>query len=160
MATMLTLLRRYLVMAALLFWLGGFTFYATVVVHVGGRVYSHLDQGFITRHVVDYLHLAAAAALPALAWDLACDPSRWRKWLRLALLVILAATLGWLAWQTVQVDQHLDPEQFSLRDRAAFYVEHRRYLFGVTVQWIAGLASVALMLPAWRAEDQRRAPLP
>ena len=38
---MLILLRRFLVLAALFFWQGGFTFYASVVVPVGQQVFGH-----------------------------------------------------------------------------------------------------------------------
>ena len=71
-------LRRYLVLLALSFWQGGFTFYAAVVVPVGQEVFGHLRQGFITRQVTVYLNLAGAVALLVLVWDLvaARDPSR------------------------------------------------------------------------------------
>ena len=43
-------LRRFLVVVALMFWLGGFTFYAGVVVPVGTRALkSPMKQALITR---------------------------------------------------------------------------------------------------------------
>ena len=46
----MTILRRFLVLIALFFWQGGFTFYAAVVVPVGQQVlHSHLRQGFVTQ---------------------------------------------------------------------------------------------------------------
>ena len=66
---MLTLLRRFSVIAALMFWQGGFTFYAAVVVPIGQENLGHEEQGFITREVTNYLNLAGAAALLLLAWD-------------------------------------------------------------------------------------------
>ena len=45
-------LRRFIVLVALCFWQGGFTFYAGVVVPVGTDVLgSSLKQGFVTRRV-------------------------------------------------------------------------------------------------------------
>ena len=71
---MLILFRRFLVLVALMFWLGGFTFYASVVVPVGQReLGSHLEQGFITRQVTNYLNLSGAVALVVLAWDVAAS---------------------------------------------------------------------------------------
>src|SRR5437660_1623910 len=77
--------RRFLVLAALMFWQGGFTFYAGVVVPVGREVLgSDRDQGFITRQVTEYLNLAGGIAVAVLAWDVmaAADPSRPRRWTR------------------------------------------------------------------------------
>ena len=44
-------LRRYLTVIALMFWLGGFTFYASIVVPIGMDAMkgSALRQGFITQ---------------------------------------------------------------------------------------------------------------
>ena len=72
----------YLVVAAIMFWQGGLTFYASVVVPIGSDVLgSHADQGMITRRVVVYLHIARAVALALLAWDIAAanDDERWRR---------------------------------------------------------------------------------
>src|SRR5271156_6553534 len=66
----MTLVRRFMVLALLMFWLGGFTFYASVVVPVGADVLgSHLRQGMITRHVAWYMNLSGIAALAVFAWD-------------------------------------------------------------------------------------------
>ena len=82
------LARRYLVLAALLFWQGGFTFYAVVVVPVGQEVLgSHKEQGFITREVTKYLNWAGAIALVPLAWDLAATRER----------TVLTRRLRWLS---------------------------------------------------------------
>src|SRR5258708_34600224 len=68
---MLILFRRFLAVAALMFWQGGFTFYAAVVVPIGQNVLgSHLEQGFITREVTWYLNIAGAVALAFLAGEL------------------------------------------------------------------------------------------
>ncbi len=66
----MALLRRFLVLLALFFWQGGFTFYAAVVVPIGQHVFGHLRQGFVTRQVTVYLNLAGAVALLILVWDL------------------------------------------------------------------------------------------
>jgi hypothetical protein len=51
--------RRYLLLLALMFWQGGFSFHGAVVVPVGNEVLgSHLEQGYITRSASNYLNWA------------------------------------------------------------------------------------------------------
>src|SRR5437667_11660411 len=98
---MMTLLRRLAGLFALMFWQGGFTFYASVVVPVGQSVLqSHLEQGFITRQVTNYLNLAGAVCLVCLAWDLAAstEPSTWRRRARWAAWLGMAFALVILVW--------------------------------------------------------------
>src|SRR2546428_9021513 len=79
LSNMVTFLRRFLVLAALMFWQGGFTFYAAVVVPVGQQVLgSDLEQGFITRQVTQWLNVAGAVALVPLAWDVLAAERRRR----------------------------------------------------------------------------------
>src|SRR5215216_1596688 len=90
---------RYLAVAALMFWLGGFTFYAGVVVPAGTKVLqSGREQGFITREVTGWLNVAGAAGLGLLAAEQLAgrDPSRSRWWWRAALLAVMAACQVWL----------------------------------------------------------------
>jgi hypothetical protein len=59
--------RRFLAFAAVAFWLGGFTFYAGVVIPVGIRVLGgHVRQGFITQQVTQWINVAALCAIPIL----------------------------------------------------------------------------------------------
>jgi hypothetical protein len=152
--------RRYLALAALFFWQGGFTFYAAVVVPVGqDELGSHLLQGFITRRVTVYLNLAGAIALLPLVWDAigTRDPAAWRRWLRLLLWLALAAALVALYRLHPLLDQYLDPEYRDLSDRRAFRPYHRLYLWVSTVQWGCAVVYLLLTLLAWRAEDRRGA---
>src|SRR5262245_43561069 len=98
---MLTQLRRFAVLVALMFWLGGFTFYAAVVVPIGQEELGHEQQGFLTRQVTNYLNISGLVALLPLAWDVAAtkDTSprrRWGRWLAWAAMVFLLAVLFWL----------------------------------------------------------------
>jgi Na+-driven multidrug efflux pump len=150
--------RRYLALAALLFWQGGFTFYAAVVVPVGQDVLgSHLEQGFITRRVTVYLNLAGAVALLPLVWDTVGtrDPAAWRRRLRLLLWLAMAAALVALYRLHPLLDQYLDPEYHDLSDRRAFRPYHRLYLWVSTVQWGCAALYLLLTVLAWRAEDRR-----
>jgi hypothetical protein len=148
-----------MVVAALLFWQGGFLFYAAVVVPIGQEVLlSGTTQGFVTRRVAIYLNLAGAAALAPLLWDALAggDPSRVRKRCRLFAWGGLAATLAVLAWLHPRLDAFLDIDTHIIEDMQAFRPWHRWYLWTSTLQWILGVVYMVLMLPAWRAEDQAK----
>lgn len=154
---MLTLLRRFLVLAALMFWQGGFTFYASIVVPVGQEeLGSHLQQGFITRKVTNYLNLTGACALVFLAWDVAAsrERSRPRRWIRWAAWTGMVVVLMLLAWLHPHLDQLLDLEMRELADAQAFRTGHRWYLWLSSVQWLFALVYAALTLQAWQAEDR------
>ena len=150
-------LRRYLTVIALMFWLGGFTFYASVVVPVGTAVLkSDLRQGFITRRVTFYLNLVAVAALAVLLLEvwLTADPSRRRRWTRVGLWVIMALCQGVLFFGHSYLDDRLQPKGMLVLDPETFRPVHRLYLWTHTVQWGAGLIYIGLMLRAWMKEDE------
>ncbi len=152
----LLLARRFLVLIALLFWQGGFTFYAAVVVPTGQEVLgSHLDQGFITRQVTNSLNLSGAVALLVLALDLAAarETARVRR-LRWLLWLGMVATLVALVWLHPHIDQYLDPETQTVIDHKAFYPLHRLYLWVSTVQWGCAVGYAWLTLRAWRETDR------
>ena len=57
------MMRRFLVILAIGFWLGGFTFYASVVIHTGHRVFgSRLEVGFLTQQVTRWLNVSSVVA--------------------------------------------------------------------------------------------------
>jgi hypothetical protein len=154
--TLWKLVRRFIVLAALMFWQGGFLFYSAVVIHIGQQVLDVAsDQGFITRQVTDYLNLSGAICLVLLAWDIAAggDASRLRQWGRWSLMLVMAATLGLLAYLHVRLDAHLDPAERLVLHHKEFYPLHRMYLWTQTVQWSAAMLYLALMVWAWWAED-------
>lgn len=146
-------LRRFLLLGALGFWQGGFTFYATVVVPMGEEVLgSSVDQGFVTQRVANYLNLAGAIALPLLFWDVAAMKKK--SWLRAVSWIIMAACLCFLAGLHPYLDQFLDAESKDVLNHDRFYVAHEVYLTASAVQWASGLVFLFAALRAWRAEDQ------
>lgn len=156
----MTIARRFLVLMALLFWQGGFTFYGAVVVKVGTSVLgSHFDQGMITRSVTNYLNLAGVAALAICACDIAAanDPDVRRRRLRWGLWLLLAATLGILAWLHLRLDELIDVTTPRILDHSLFRERHRWYLIVSTAQWAASLIWTLATLLAWRSEDRRQA---
>jgi hypothetical protein len=154
---MMTALRRFLLMVAVMFWQGGFTFYAAVVIHVGKEVLgSHLEQGFVTRSVTNYLNVAGAVALLLWGWDIAVTmDSGTRRKLRWALWGVMVLALGVLAWLHVRLDGLLDPSVFEILDSPRFLELHRWYLYVSEVHWGGSLILAALTLLAWRAEDEK-----
>jgi hypothetical protein len=156
----MTVVRRFLVLMAVMFWQGGFTFYGGVVVQVGSDVLgSHLDQGLVTRSVTNYLNLAGAVALVMWGWDIARagDPSVGRRRVRWALWSLLVLTLGLLAWLHPRLDELIDLDSPSILSPERFHQLHRWYLDISTVQWAGSLILTLATLLAWRAEDRRHA---
>jgi hypothetical protein len=151
----LTLPRRFLVLAALLFWQGGFVFYASVVVPVAQAQIGHRTQGFITAEVTNFLNLAGALALPLLLWDLAVlkDRSALRRRLLWTSWIGMAVTLAALAALHLALVDLMVYEGRLLTDTAHYVVLHRWYLWISTVQWGFAVVYGALTLVAWRSAD-------
>jgi hypothetical protein len=152
--------RRLLLIVSLMFWQGGFTFYASVVVPVGAEVLgSHTQQGFITRQVTNWLNVAGAVSLPILAWDLAIstDTMAWRRWVRWSTWVVALVSLGSLVVLHQRLDALLDPGRFLVLDSASYHGHHTLYLWISTLQWAAAVVFLAATLMAWRKEDRAKA---
>jgi hypothetical protein len=152
----MTLLRRCLVLVALMFWQGGFTFYAAVVVPIGQQTLgSPKDQGFITRRVTNYLNLAGAISLLPLAWDAAVSggAGRWRR-VRWLTWLGMALALGLLVWLHGRLDTLLDPDALRVLSRGAFRAQHRWYLWVSTFQWLCAVVYAVASLCVWREGDR------
>jgi hypothetical protein len=156
----LALARRFLVVIALMFWQGGFTFYSAVVVPIGQDVVGKSVQPFITRQVANGINLAGAAALLVLVLDLAAAPreTRWAHRVRWALWLGMAAALAVLVWLHPQIDHFMDLESQEIISRKALRPWHRAYLWVSTVQWGFGVVYVWLTLRAWREADHVQQP--
>lgn len=146
-----------------MFWQGGFTFYAAVVVPIGQQMLGPGGQALITREVTFYLNLSGAIALALLALDIVCEtePSRlrrWGRWLSWLGMVLILGVLVWLHGHLIGLLNEGQP------DRSMFRFGHRCYLWLSTVQWGLGLLYVWLTLSAWLAaarpgsEAQKKVP--
>jgi hypothetical protein len=151
------LARRFLIFAAVAFWLGGFTFYASVVIHTGHRVFgSRVETGFLTQQVTQWLNLSGAVTLALLLvlgfsdWKQASSWTKAGLWITWMLMV--AAQVG-LYLLHPMLDRLLDIETHRISDRVQFYGLHRNYMNVATAQWAAGLLHLALLLVAWRRRD-------
>ena len=161
MRAFIVVVRRFVVLAALMFWLGGFTFYASVVVPTGTQVLGNSPrrQGFITRKVTRQLNGYAAVALAILAVEVAAsgDPSWPRWWSRLGLWLFMAGCQAALFRLHGQLDSLLVERGGIVLDVNAFRPLHRAYLWTHTLQWGAGLVFIVLVLLGWRAGDRSEA---
>lgn len=144
-----SLWRRFLVLSALAFWLGGFTFYAAVVVPVGQAVLRpSSSQAFVTQIVTHFLNGACVLALAALLWEMIASRNerlrlRWLTWT--GILISLAA----LVWLHSRLDVYLDVETHTIQDRDAMWPIHRLYLGISTFQWLCGVVHAWSLLAAW-----------
>jgi len=156
-APSLTAARRFVVILALGFWLGGFTFYASVVIHTGHRVFhGQREVGFLTQQVTHWLNLSGAVALVILLCNLLMEKRRTATWMRSGLW------LTWLAMVVVQItlfalhprlDAMLDIETHRILPGSGFRATHNLYMNLSTTQWVAGLLHLWLILLAWRSSD-------
>jgi hypothetical protein len=159
---MLTLVRRYLSLCALLFWQGGFAFYAVVVVPAAGAVLAfdlHL-RARITDQVVSWLNWTGAASLALLLWELtaSADPSSQRRWVRRGCWAMMVAALAVL-FGLHSLLQLLDPPAGSgPKDADTFVAAHTAYLGVSAAQWLAAMIYLGLTPAAWRGEDARLSP--
>ncbi len=144
--------RRFLVLVGLLFWIGGFTFYAGVVVPIGRHVLSQqLDlQGHITSAVTNWLNISGSITLTLILWDLlsgsAAETGRWR--VRGLCWLVMALTLGVLVWLHVRLDGVFLGSGMEM-DWKSFRPLHRIYLWVSTAQWGAALVYLWLSVKEW-----------
>ncbi len=151
------LVRRFLLLAALLFWQGGFLFYATVVIPIGRTVLGDIRvQALVTRQATQVLNLAGGVALVPLAWDIlvVIDPVRTRFRGRALLWVLVLASLLGLIWLRAVLDQQFDPLARKIADPPAFSSEHQWYVGLSVAQTVLVLVCLVLTLAAWQARDQ------
>jgi hypothetical protein len=156
---MLQWARRYLVVATLGFWLGGFTLYTAVVIRVGHRRVPGGRFGFVTAEVTGVLDILAALAVLALALNLALDWKRTAGRLRGAALVGTVLLGGLVAGSFAvhaQLDRLLDYSAREISDPVRFRAFHQRYEMLSTLAWFLGLALLGHALAAWRRVDAAR----
>jgi hypothetical protein len=151
------LMRRYLFTVACGLWLGGFTFYSTVVIHTGHRVLGGLlAVGFVTQRVTYWLNLIGVVTLLILLWNVI---AMWRgpcinmRWALAVTWLIMAAVQVSLFVLHLALDIVLNADTHQILDRSRFRSLHNAYLTVSTVQWAAGLLHVWFALAVWRRFD-------
>ena len=147
-------LRRFgffLIMAG---WMGGFTFYAEVVIPVAAHVLgTERTVGFITQQVTGWLNLIGTAALLYCLWNLRVErrglPAPLRSWLAWTWLAMALCQAGLFVTHHF-LDGLLQPAGRTIHDFDRFQVLHQMYLVFATVQWLAALLHIWKTLDAWR----------
>jgi hypothetical protein len=139
--------RRFIVISAIAFWLGGFTFYAGVAIPTGVQVLgTHKAVGFITQGVTRWLNVAGVAALSIFLGNLVLGwrhSGRGLKRLLLITWVVMAAIEIELFILHPVLDRMLITQPVrEILDQDRFDNLHRVYLLSTTVQWFFGVAHV------------------
>lgn len=151
------LARRFVVIAALGLWLGGFALYTAIVIPAGHHHGSGEKFGFVTAEVMATLNLVGAVTIPLLLVNLLADrksPGAWPRRLAVGTWVVLAATLVVLYVLHARLDAVLDPKAHRiLATRERFHVLHERYELFATIQWGMGLIHLGCLLVSWRRTD-------
>lgn len=135
--------RRFLTFVVFAFWMGGFTFYALVVIPTGHDVLgSHREVGFITQQVTHWLNFISLPALALLTWHFFVEEIRhpalsWRL-PGITLALMFAAQIALFAEHPI-LDQMLDGKTQSIASHGQFYSWHRIYLLTAAVQWLAAI---------------------
>jgi len=154
--------RIFLVVAAIAFWLGGFTFYAGVAIPMGVEVLGgHRTVGFITERVTNWLNVAGVVALVIFAWNIWIGWRAGGKVLRRTLLItLIVMTLIEieLIWLHPIMDRLLvtQPPR-DILDEDKFDLLHHVYLISTTVQWCFGMIHVWCICVMWH---KLRSPAP
>jgi len=132
-------LRRFIVLSAIAFWLGGFTFYTGVVVPTGMQVLgSHLRQGLITQKVTLWINVAGACAIPVLLWNTIViwrNAGKMLRWCLAGSLIAVALLQIELFVMHPFLDRLLDVKRRRIIDYDRFDLLHHLYLISASVQW-------------------------
>ena len=135
-------LRDFALISIWSLWIGGLTFYALVVVPIGGALVGETQQGFITQQVTQWLNGIGTAALLMLAWRATTQPST-GQWLNLGLLAVIQVALIGIH---LQLTPMLDAQAIEVLDPERFYQVHRVYLLLTTAQWVLGWRHLWLVI--------------
>lgn len=151
---------RFVVIALLCFWLGGFTFYSGVAIPMAVEVLgSHREVGFITQRVTGWLNLAGAGTLLALLWNVKncwTTARRYERWgLSGTLGLMIDAAIALIILHQV-LDARLDPDLQLIKKGQNFSAWHRAYLMVSTAQWAAGLVHLWFVLSTWQRCDRNK----
>src|SRR5205809_4730310 len=93
---------RFACLIALAIWMGGFTFYALVVIPTGNHLLGSIRQGLLTQQVTQWMNLIGIATLAILL------PGAWRCKGRAGSWLVMAASLALLFWLHPRLDALID----------------------------------------------------
>lgn len=141
--------------------MGGFTFYALIVIPTAERVLDSMrDTGFITRQVTHWLNLIGAGVLVVLpclfASGFGRHPQRLRTGAAGTWVIMVVAQAGLFIVHPM-MDGLLEVQGHKLHDYEQFSRLHTVYLTFATIQWCAAFLQIWLMLMIWRQQDRQHA---
>ena len=149
-------IQQYASVVAIVLWLGGFTFYATLVVPSGELVVGRVPQGYVTQRVTDGLNVIGCVLLLFMLVDLMLHRkylSPWAMRARCLGLVVFGVGLVMLFELHNHMDALMDRTTLAKPDRVVFKPMHQRYQMIFTFMWMATVLELAMMLHG----HQRRA---
>ena len=155
---MLSQTRIFLLILALAFSFGGFTFYSAAVIPIGSDVLDKTTQGFVTQRVTHVINAASLVSLLLFAWQgfvVRRQLSKFSVRCMILLLCIYSCSLISLVVIHPYMDGLLDFDDLSVKDPDTFYQMHRAYLWISTLQWLTTIALIWLVIcsPSSRFES-------
>lgn len=118
-------------LAFLFIWWGAFTFYAGIVVPVGMKVLgSHIEMGFITQEVTNYLNFISLPIFLYVCYIFRAEKLQFRLGILLIMLQIILFVLH------DKLFNLLEFQLFTVKSKSVFYSLHRIYLLLSTFIWL------------------------
>jgi hypothetical protein len=155
---MIETIRRFIVVMAFAVWVGGFTFYGSVVIPAATEFLGdHTQAGFITQHVTVGLNWIGIVTLVILLWDVVTAQRAGARWVRRTIFaswIFLAGIEVALIVMHPMMDRMLDRSARSILDYDRFDLMHHAYLWLSTAQWFGCLGYLIALLAAWRFQDR------
>jgi hypothetical protein len=147
--------RIFLVVAAIAFWLGGFTFYSGVAIPMGVEVLGgHRAVGFVTERVTNWLNVAGVVAIAIFAWNTwlgrRTNGRALQRTLMITLIVMALIEVELILLHPVMDRQLVFQPRRDILDEDKFELLHHVYLISTTVQWVFGMVHVWCICMMWR----------
>lgn len=142
-------LRRFAVVAALLFWQGGGAFYGSVALHISREILAEENflQTLITRDVTLALNRIGVAALAILGLDLLLGfRLLHRPGLKVGSWIVMAMSLATLFYLHDQMSAVYGDQRLVIRDTGVFWNMHKIYLWTTTIQFLAAMIYLGAIL--------------
>jgi hypothetical protein len=158
------LLRRYLTCLVLAMWMGGFTFYALIVIPTATKVLGSVrTAGFITQQVTKWLNLIGIVAILFVLWNVVAERKRHtalqRNLLNAAWVTMVLTHVALFATHPF-IDCLLNSEARTVHNYDHFENLHNLYLFFATTQWVAVLVFLWLLFLCSRESRAAEPPIP
>src|SRR5262245_27300032 len=126
-------LYRFLCLAGIAFWMGGFTFYALVVFPTGNHLLGSIGKGWGPKRVTQWRNVLGGMSMGILVRGV-----RRSRLLAASWLVMAAALIALYALHR-RLDVLIDGSLREVSDETRFYRWHQAYLVAVTIQWSAAV---------------------